>query len=115
MVNKDYEVNFMDKYSHGCYGKAIYGGWVLNASSKANAESFAYDILLGMTYQELIDEFFSKYQTSNTLYIDWILTESIEFVKDGVTYCRFQKRDLTKKISEDFINSRFTIKANILK
>ena len=114
MKNKDYEVNIMEKYSHGCHGKTIYGGWVLNASSKTNAETFAYDILLTMTYQDLIDEFFNNYQTLNPLYIEWILEERIDFVDNGVTRCRYEDRDLTQKISEDFIDSNFTIKASIL-
>ena len=115
MKNKDYEVNIMEKYSHGCHGKTIYGGWVLNSSSKTNAESFAYDILLNMTYQDLIDEFFNNYQILNPLYIDWILEERIDFVEDGVTRCCYEDRNLNQKISEDFIDSNFTIKANILK
>lgn len=115
MKNKDYEVDIMEKYSHGCHGKTIYGGWVLNASSKTNAESFAYDILLSMTYQDLIDEFFNNYQTLKPLYIKWILEECIDFVEDGVTRCRYEYRDLTQKISEDFIDSNFTIKVSLLK
>lgn len=115
MKHKDYEVNIMEKYSHGCYGKTIYGGWVLNASSKANAETFAYDILLNMTYRDLIDEFFYKYQILNPLYIGWILEKRIDFVENGVTRCRYEDRDLAQKISEDFIDNNFTIKANLLK
>ena len=115
MKNKDYEVNIMEKYSHGCHGKTIYGGWVLNASSKANAESFAYDILLAMTYQDLIDEFFNKYQTLNPLYIEWILEERIDYVDNGVARCRYEDRDLSQKISESFIDNNLTIKANLLK
>lgn len=115
MKNKDFEVNIMEKYSHGCHGKTIYGGWVLNANSKTNAESFAYDILLSMTYQDLIDEFFNKYQILNPLYIEWIIEERVDFVEEGVTRCRYEDRDLTKTISEDFIDTNFTIKASVLK
>ena len=67
-----------------------------------------------MTYQDLIDEFFNNYQTLNPLYIEWILEERIDFVENGVARCRYEDRDLTQKISEDFIDSNFTIKASIL-
>ena len=52
---KQYEVEVMGRYSHGCYGKEHYFGMVVSVESCKQAEMFADDLLYEMTYEEFFE------------------------------------------------------------
>ena len=52
---KQYDVEVLGSHSHGRDGKNYYYGMGLAAYSKSNAEDFAFDILCGMTFEEIAD------------------------------------------------------------
>lgn len=60
MANKDYCIEILDSFSHGCYGKDFYASWCLNSNSKKNAVEFAYDILRCKTWREFAEELEGK-------------------------------------------------------
>jgi hypothetical protein len=53
---KQYAVEVMTKHSNGRYGKERYCVWCLSETSKAKAESFASEILAGMTWREILED-----------------------------------------------------------
>ena len=59
---KQYEVEVMGKYSHGCYGKEHYFGMVVSTESCKQAEMFADDILYEMTYEEFFDRCINSFK-----------------------------------------------------
>ena len=106
MKEKQYEVEVYEKHSHGCYGKMHYFGWVLSSNNKANAESFALDILAGMTPNEISKESDGKLSTS----YGWHT-----FVPMGDGKCRYVELDLDKPSGYEEAEKRFTVKANIFR
>ena len=53
---KQYEVEVMEKYSHGQHGKQRFMGWILSHTSKDGAIDFAKDIMSGMTWGDFKKE-----------------------------------------------------------
>lgn len=68
MKAKQYEVEVYESYSHGCYGKTHYFGWILSADKKEGAEAFALEILAGMTPNEIHKESDGKFIINCGLY-----------------------------------------------
>ena len=52
---RQYDVEVLGSKSHGRDGKNYYFGMGLSAYSKTGAEDFAFDILCGMTFEEIAD------------------------------------------------------------
>ena len=52
---KQYDVEILGKHSHGRDGKNYYFGMGLAAYSKTGAEDFAFDIVSGMTFEEVAE------------------------------------------------------------
>lgn len=55
-MSKLYRVDVLEKVSHGIDGKEIYTSWALTESSKKRACYFAAEIIAGMTWKELLQE-----------------------------------------------------------
>lgn len=107
MKERQYEVEVYEGYSHGCWGKQHYFGWILSSDKKANAESFALDILAGMTPNELMKESDGKVRVDVCGWYGYVPTG------DG-TY-RYVKLDNNKPIGYKEAERRFTVKARLLR
>ena len=57
MKTKQYAVEVLEKRSHGRYGKDIFQVWCLSETSKERAVEFGYEILAGMTFNEILKPF----------------------------------------------------------
>jgi hypothetical protein len=55
-MTKLYRVDILEKASHGIYGKEQYTSWALSESNKQRACNFAEEIVAGMTWKELLQE-----------------------------------------------------------
>lgn len=109
---KQYEVEVKGLYSHGCYGKEHYFTLVLAADSCKDAESFADDVLYGMTYQEFFNLCIRDcYQNPHVQESFMNECKRID-LPDGK--CRFQyiQHELTDKIGDA---RSFTFKARVFK
>ena len=107
MKERQYEVEVYERYSHGCYGKQHYFGWILSSDKKANAESFAFEILAGMTPNELMKESDGKIRVD---ICGWHTWESL-----GNGKVRYVKLDNDKPIGYEDAEKRFTVKARLFK
>lgn len=109
---KNYEVEVMGKYAHGCYGKEHYFGLVLSAENCKAAETFAEDILFDMTYQEFfercVNDNYRKEIVQDSFMDGWEWTTA----DDGKQICKHYHRSLDDKIGNDH---KFTIKARVFK
>ncbi len=106
MKEKQYEVEVYEKHSHGKWGKMHYFGWVLSSDTIANAESFALDILAGMTPLEIAKEADGK-----NLGIEYWHT--FERQENGTL--RYVKVDPNKPLGYEGAESHFTVKARVFK
>ena len=104
---KQYEVEVYEAHSHGCWGKQHYFGWVLSSDKVANAESFALDILAGMTPNELCKEADGRLTRDPYLWHAW------EPLEDGTW--RYVTLDMDKPIGYEEAAKRFTVKARVLR
>lgn len=107
MKEKQYEVEIHEKHSHGHWGKEHYFGWVLSSDKVANAESFALDILAGMTPRELHNESEGKIRLEPYVWHT--------FVPLGNGYSKYVELDYDKPIGYEEAESRFTIKARVFR
>lgn len=109
---KNYEVEVMGRYSHGCYGKDHYFGMVLCAENCKAAETFAEDVISEMTYQEFfemcVNDNYRKEIVQNSFMGVWEWTTH----GDGTKTCKYCQRSLTDKIGADH---KFTFKARVFK
>ena len=109
---KNYEIEVMERYSHGCYGKQVYFGLVLNAENCKAAESFAEDVIYNMTYGEFfemcINDNYRKEIVQNSFMDgwEWITNE------EGKQISKHYHRSLTDKIKDDH---KFTFRARVFK
>lgn len=107
MKEKQYEVEVYEKYSHGCWGKQHYFGWVLSSDKIANAESFALEILAGMTPNEICKE------SDGRLKYDPFIWHTFEPTEDGKY--RYVVLDPDKPIGYEMAEKRFTVKARVFR
>ena len=106
MKEKQYEVEIYSSYQNGRYGKTHYFGWILSATNKANAESFALDILAGMTPNEIMNESDGKCG-------QWFGWYNLVPIGNGVY--RHVTINNDAPIGYEFAERRFTIKSRVFK
>jgi hypothetical protein len=107
MKEKQYEVEIYASDSHGCWGKQHYFGWVISSDKIANAESFALDILAGMTPNEINKEADGKFFHG--------ITKLYGFVPNGDGTFRYVPLDNDKPIGYKEAERRFTVKARVFR
>lgn len=107
MKEKQYEVEIYEKTSHGCWGKQHFFCWILSSNNKANAESFALDILAGMTPEEI-----SRESDGKCIYD---FTGWWGFVPNGDGTSKYVKLDPDKAIGYEEAERRFTAKARVFR
>jgi hypothetical protein len=107
MKEKQYELEIYNYYSNGRYGKQHYFGWVLSSNNRANAESFALDILAGMTPNEINKEADGKFILGST--------HLHKFVPNGDGTFRYVELDNDEPIGYEEAERRFTVKARVLR
>lgn len=108
MKERQYEVEVYEKYSHGCWGKRHYFGWILSSDKKENAESFALDIIAGMSPNELVKEADGKMVPPGVC--GWHTWEDL-----GNGKRRWVKLDNDKPVGYEFAEGNFTVKARLFK
>lgn len=52
-VERQYAVELLEKYQHGCYGKCFYFGLYVPGFSKKDAEEVALETVAGMSLNEI--------------------------------------------------------------
>ena len=107
MKEKQYEVEIYEANNHGCWGKQHYFGWVLSSDKIANAESFALDILAGMTPNELCKESDGRLPCDTYIWHTW------EPLGDGKH--RYVVMDMDTPIGYEEAAKRFTVKARVFR
>ena len=108
MKEKQYEIEVYSNASHGCWGKQHYFGLVLSSNTVANAESFALDILAGMTPNEVKKESEGRFYICEVCGLhSWVPTE------DGGL--KRVKLDLDKPFGYEEAEKRFTVKARVFR
>lgn len=105
MKEKQYEVEIYEKHSHGHWGKQHYFGWVLSSDKVANAESFALDILAGMTPNEVVKESDGRFILCGL--------HTMKKQEDG-SY-KYAKLDLDEPFGYEEVQERFTVKARVFR
>ncbi len=108
MKERQYEVEVYERYSHGCYGKVHYFGWILSADKKENAESFALDIIAGMTPNELVQEANGRMVPPGVS--GWHIWEKQENGK-----MKYIQLDNNKPVGYNYAENNFTVKARLFK
>lgn len=109
MRMKQYEVEVYEKHSHGVWGKQHYFGMVLSSNNIANAESFALDILAGMTPNEVRERSDGRFFICSISGLrSWVP------VGDGVHH-KCVRLDLDKPFGYEEAEKRFTVKARVFK
>lgn len=106
MKEKQYEVEIYEKHSHGHYGKTHYFGWVLSSDKRENAETFALEILAGMTPDEIKKESDGRFITSCGLH-RW------EALGNGKV--RYIPIPNDQPVGYEFAESAFTVKARVFR
>lgn len=106
MKERQYEVEVYERYSHGCWGKTHYFGWILSSDKKANAESFTLEILAGMTPNEIHKESDGKFNASFGLF---------RYVPIGDGKYRSKLIDKNEPLGYEEAERRFTVKARLLR
>jgi hypothetical protein len=107
MKERQYEVEVYERYSHGCYGKQHYFGWILSSDKKANAESFALEILGRMTPNELHKESDGKLRTDVYGWHKFVPTQDGKY--------KYVILDNDEPIGYEEAEKRFTVKARLFK
>jgi hypothetical protein len=105
MKERQYEVEVYEKHSHGCWGKVHYFGWILSSDKRENAESFALEILAGMTPNDIHKESDGKF---NIKCLDTMIPNV-----DG-TY-KWMWLPLDTPIGYEEAEKRFSTKARLLR
>lgn len=108
MKEKQYEVEIYEKYSHGHWGKQHYFSWVLSSDKIANAESFAIDILAGMTPNEVRKESDGRFYICNVCGLHTVKKQ------EGGSY-KYAKLDLDEPFGYEEVERRFTVKARVFR
>lgn len=111
---KDYEVEVMGRYAHGCYGKEHYFGMVLSAENCKAAETFADDLVYDMTYQEFFERCVNHFHGEHSEFVREQFMNVCVWTThaDGKMTCKYYQRSLTDKIKDDH---KFTFKARVFK
>lgn len=104
MKNKDYDVVVMGKVSHGRYGKDKYQHWCLSSNNKQNAIGFAYEILAGMSIEEICVDCQDRIE---------LFSHTFKKQEDGKS--RYVEVDPSKPIGISLAYQWFSISASVLK
>lgn len=106
MKEKQYEVEIYAKYGNGRYGKRHYFGWVLSSDKIANAESFALELLAGMTPNEIHKESDGRFIINCGLHT-FVPTEDGKY--------KYVLLDHNEPIGYEEAEKRFTVKARVFR
>ena len=106
MKERQYEVEVYGSCNHGCWGKMHYFGWILSSDKKANAESFALEILAGMTPNEIHKESDGKFIINCGLH---------RMIPIGDGKYKSKQIDKDEPLGYEEAERRFTVKARLLR